>query len=162
MENVITNLGPSRREISIIELLHEEYRKTGQNKSKLAKEIFRTLNISNGEDFGTVNESKYIERTLEGTQDAFKLSTEGIRYSDSFWNLVKRKYEELGGATRNAEMLNKNKQARAESWAREQMKNIGSQEREHIPEANQEILKLSPEFYGVGIDLKVLCNKVCT
>src|SRR3989338_6006909 len=119
MENVITNLGPSRREISIIELLHEEYRKTGQNKSKLAKEIFRTLNISNGEDFGTVNESKYIERTLEGTQDAFKLSTEG-------------------------------------------MKNIGSQEREHIPEANQEILKLSPEFYGVGIDLKVLWNKVCT
>ena len=120
------------------------------------------MNISDVEEFGTVNESKYIERTLEGTQDAFKLSTEGVIYGDTFWDLLKRGYEEFGGATRSGEMLNRDKQTRAETWAREQMKVRGVQGQMRVSESNEEIFKLSPEIHGMGVNLKALWNKIRT
>lgn len=139
----------------------------GRNSGKRAIELFQALNIPNGQDIGTLNDSRYLEKGLDGTHETFKLSTNGIRYTDYFYGLWLRRYEDLGGAIKSGYMENPAKCNDAHQWAKERMAEVMSgvshakQIREQGLKMDEEILKLSPEFYGIGVNLKALWRKAC-
>jgi hypothetical protein len=163
-EKEIKKLGsfavPSERELSVMELLHEDYRRTGENKGIHATEVFRTLNIPDGQDVSTLNDSRYLDKSLDGTHETFKLSTDGIRYMDYFFSLIRRQYENLAGAVKNGEMVNRDKASRARQWAKEKMQGKEGESSLWHEERPEEIVKIAPEFYGVGVNLRALWRKI--
>lgn len=149
-----------------MEILHKEYRQTGTNKGKHDSEILKLLNIPNEQDVGTLNDSRFLQEGVDGTHIIFRLSSDGIRYMDYFYGLQMRKYEDLGGAIRNGYMESPDKRERAHQWAKEHMAEIVSgisrtaQIHEQGAKTDEEVLKLSPEFYGIGVNLKALWRRV--
>lgn len=164
LEKEIKKLGsfsvPSERELSVMELLHKSYRGTGKNRDTRATEIFRALNIPDGQDVSTLNDSRYLDKGLDGTHETFKLSTDGIRYMDYFLSLMRRRYEDLAGAVKNDEMINRDKVSRARQWAKEKMQGKEKESSSWQEERPEEIVKIAPEFYGVGVNLRALWRKV--
>lgn len=164
LEKEIKKLGsfsvPSERELSVMEFLHKNYRRTGENRGMHATEVFRALNIPNGQDVSTLNDSRYLDKSLDGTHETFRLSTDGIRYMDYFFSLIRRLYEYLAGAVKNGDMVNKDKMSRARQWAKEKMQGKEGESSSWHEERPEEIVKIAPEIYGVGINLKALWRKM--
>ena len=164
LEKEIKKIGtfnvPSERELSVMELLYKNYRRTGENRGLHATEIFRALNIPNGQDVSTLNDSRYLNKDLDVAHETFKLSTNGIRYMDYFFSFIRRRYEDLAGATKDGEMINRDKISRARQWAKEKMHGKERESSSWHEERPEEIIKIAPEFYGIGVNLRALWRKI--
>ncbi|RJR31480.1 hypothetical protein C4569_01980 [Candidatus Parcubacteria bacterium] len=113
----MNSLAPSSQELTVMEFLYRDYRKRKQNTKKKTSDIFRELNICNGQDVSTLNDSKYFKKSLDSTYETFQLSEAGIRYMDNLYSIILHRYEDLGGAIKNGEMVNRDKFSRAYKWA---------------------------------------------
>ena len=123
LEKELKKLGsfetPADLELQVMEELYKRYRKNGKIECIRNTEIFQILNIHNGTDFSTVNDSRFIAHSLDGTHDCLKLSTDGIRYMDNFYAAMRKQYNKLAGLVKNEEMVNPDKRSRARQWAKE-------------------------------------------
>jgi len=143
-----------------MEQLHERYRKNGKIECVRATEIFKLLGIPDGSDVSILNNSRFLSLALDSTHECFKLTPDGIRYMDNFYTAMLRRYGELAGLVKNGEMVNPDKRSRARQWAKEKIRGKEDDSSSWYEEKSEEIVKLSPEFYGIGVNLKALWRKV--
>jgi hypothetical protein len=73
----------SNLEKRTLKILYKRYKSYHKIEPILAEDLFRLLEIKDGEHVGLLNSSKYLSMKLVGTHEAFIINDEGIRYMES-------------------------------------------------------------------------------
>lgn len=151
---------PTNLEFSIMDYIYQAYERDGCFSSEKNERL--STNFAFSGDLELIKASKYINVISTDTGESFELTTYGKKYIEQFYYLVRRKYSDLAGAIKDNEMINSDKRNRARQMAKENMKDWNPDESDsNDEEKKEEILKLEPQIYGVGINLKALWHKIC-
>lgn len=73
----------SELEKRVLEKLYRDFKETGQKVKWKATDVFKELNIKDGQDVSTLHDSKYVTISLDETHECFVITAEGIRFMDN-------------------------------------------------------------------------------
>ncbi|HPA25999.1 MAG TPA: hypothetical protein PLK76_04555 [bacterium] len=150
---------PTNLEFNVMDYIYQALTRDGRFSSQKAERISANLGFS--EDLELIRTSKYINVLFTNAEESFVLTALGKKYMEHFYHLVKRNYSDLAGVIKDGEMINPDKRNRARQRARENMKDWNSSENDsNATEKKEEIFKLEPQIYGVGVNLKALWRKI--
>ena len=151
---------PINLELDIMDYIYQTHERDGCFSSQKNENL--SINLAFSGDLELIKGSKYINVIHTDIGESFELTPYGKKYMEQFYYLVRRKYSDIEGAIKDNEMINSDKRNLARQIAKENMKDWNPDKSDsNDKEKKEKILKLEPEIYGVGINLKALWHKIC-